>query len=209
MPLRIQTLYKIALIFLLLFSPISSYADNHYHNIKLSNNINFKLSKEWQIIDLKKRQILDKKVYELNQIKISSSLPFAANFYKNRRVIGIMNIRIYPKSEIYQNEIRKMSKNDLSFYDNEIYKNVKRGVTQVGAKILHWKGSNLEQINNRMYLVSNYTRTSINRTKSIFNVSLYRLLDGYKSFTLTLSYDAKMKNYMLSKIKEIAQSINY
>jgi len=200
---------KILLLTILILKPIFSHADQDRNNIKLSNNINLNLSKNWKIINQKTRETLKKKVDELIFLKISSSLPFAANLYRNGRVIGIMNIRVYPNIEIYQNEIRKISRDDLTFFDSELYKNVKKGVSLVGAKILHWKGSKLEIINNKIYIVSNYNRSSINKNEAIFNVKLFRLLDGKKSFTLTLSYDEKFKNFMLPEINKIAESINY
>ena len=36
----------------------------------------------------------------------NTSLPFAANLYIEIKVIGIMNVRIYPEQEVSQNEIK-------------------------------------------------------------------------------------------------------
>ena len=195
-----QRVYSFLLSFLLIFYVNLTNAQSPFVSIKLSNGIYFELPRNWKVFDLNTKTTLEASVAARLPIKINSSLPFAANLYNTRnQTIGIMNIRLYPDIKFKQQDISRLTFQDILDFNNLLKKNITKGVNLAGGTITNWYGTEKIKIRNKVYLLSKYRRRSAINTNSFFKVSLLRLLDGRNSFTLTLSYEEK-EEYLLKPI---------
>jgi len=183
-------------------------AQNLYVNFKLTNGISFDLPKNWRVIDSNTRTSLDASVAARYPVKIHSSLPFAANLYNsNNQTIGIMNIRVYPTMNISQNEVINLNSSSLNEFNKQLRSSISNGVKLAGGRLIEWYGTEKVNINRKIFLLSKYKRQSAFNPNLYFNVSLIRFLDGQNSFTLTLSYEEKVKYILKPIIDKIRNSI--
>ena len=192
--------YIFAVFIFAIFYVNAAEAQSPFVSIKLQNGISFELPRNWKVIDLNNRTTLDASVAARNPIDINSALPFAANLYNSRnQTIGMANVRIYPDMDVYQHEVARLSRSEILDLDNLLEKNVTIGVASSGSTVTNWYGTEIIKIENKVYLLSRYRRRSGINANNFFRVSLLRLLDGKKSFTLTLSYEEK-EEYLLKPI---------
>lgn len=183
-------------------------AQNLYVHFKLTNGISFDLPKNWRVIDSNTRTTLDASVAARYPVKIHSSLPFAANLYNsNNQTIGIMNIRVYPTMNVSQNEVINLNSSSLNEFNKQLRSSISNGVKLAGGQLIEWYGTEKVNVNRKIYLLSEYKRQSAFNPNLYFNVSLLRLLDGQNSFTLTLSYEEKVKYFLKPIIDKIRNSI--
>ena len=195
-----QRVYSFLLSFLLIFYVNVTNAQNPFVSIKLSNGIYFELPRNWKVFDLNTKTTLESSVAARFPIKINSNLPFAANLYNTRnQTIGIMNIRLYPDIKFKQQDVSRLTFQDILDFNNLLKKNITKGVNLAGGTVTNWYGTEKIKIRNKVYLLSKYRRSSAINKNSFFKVSLLRLLDGRNSFTLTLSYEEK-EEYLLKPI---------
>ena len=146
---------------------------------------------------------------------------FAANLYSESFIYGkkltaLMNLRLYPEgftneeaNMLYsQNDIVKMDEIALSNMNDIFLTSVKMGL---GDRLLEWKGTKKETINDKYYLVCNYIRESMHDNTNKFNVKLYKLFDEKKSLTLTVSYKdiTRLQHKMESVRNDIANSLKF
>ena len=80
-----------------------------------------------------------------------------------------------------------------------------------GDRLLEWKGTKKEIINDKYYLVCNYIRESKQDNITKFNVKLYKLFDEENSLTLTVSYKdiMRLQHEMESVRDDIANSLKF
>ena len=191
---------KILVLFCFLVFPSTSFSSS-FDTISLSNGISFELPKNWKIISDNTRVTLDAYTESEFPIRnISTELPFAANLYnENGKTIGIMNVRIYPSGiQIEQREVKNFSNSVMKIIDEELKKNLEIAMTKLGTKILSWGGSKIQFINGKWVIITSYRRSSI-YGEAIFKVTLARVLDKNKSYTLTASFD-ESHEFFLSPI---------
>ena len=184
--------------------------ENRSVKIELSNGISFDLGYSWDVLSNNTRIILEEYVDKVMAVPIdyNTSLPFAANLYnRDNEVIGIMNVRIYPEQEVSQNEIKNISSFEVDFFDSELKKGIENSLSQANIKLVEWKGTDLSTVNDKLFLISNYRRTSAVNKETIFSVYLFRFLDNEKSFTMTLSHNELNTDTYFSEIINIGSSI--
>lgn len=175
-------------------------AQSPFVSIKLQNGISFELPRNWKVIDLNNKTTLEASVAARLPIDIKTSLPFAANLYNSRnQTIGMLNVRIYPDMDVDQQWVARLSPSEILDFDNSLEKSITSGAELSGGTVTNWYGTEIIKIGNKTYLLSKYRRRSVINTNNVFRVSLLRLLDSKKSFTLTLSYEEK-EEYLLEPI---------
>ena len=183
-------------------------AQSPFVPIKLSNGISFVLPKNWMVIDTNTRTTLEASVAARVPIEVDSSLPFAANLYdSNDRVIGIVNLRIYPNMDVYQNEVIGWNSSMMDEINQVLRNSLSEGVMLGGGEVTHWYGTEKARVNQKVYLLSKYRRRSAINPNSYFRVSLLRLLEGEKSFTLTMSYEEKNEYFLKPIIEYVKDSV--
>ena len=197
--------FEIALI--LFVAAWSANAVSPYAKINLSNGISFELPKNWMVIDQSTKTTLEASVIAQYPVPVGSSLPFAANLFdKKKQTIAMVNVRIYPYQTVTQREAKQISSFELQSYDKEMERQLRNAET---VHIVSWFGTKTMSINNKTFLVTSYKRASTVRQGTFFIVSLYRLLNGKRSFTLTLSYDDKHTSLLKPISGYVANSLKF
>ena len=192
---------KLLVLILFLFAGTISIAGSNYKTISLPKGVSIDLPINWQVISNNERITLDAYVETLFD-PLDSELPFAANYYNDDDEIdALVNIRYYPSEVVTQENVINMFTPDvLRAMDDVLYKSSTLTMKKINGKILSWNGSKKKRIKDTVALVTDYRRSS-GLPKSNVRVRLVRVLNGNKSFTLTVSYaDNKKSSSMLERI---------
>ncbi len=200
-----------ALVFVL---PIQGIKSSHgfqlpnWTRITLSNGISFRLPTHWKILSKRKTEALDAEARsKISHIySISSELPFAANEMDDGRTVALLNIRVYPLIEISQDEVRMLAQVGLNEYDSELKKMIRISSEIVGFELRSWLGTKSRLVGDTLALETRYKRVSMTG-KGVFFVRLVRIIDGPKSFTLTVSYLESRDETSQSVIEHIVNSL--
>jgi len=197
--------------------------DDNLYNVKFHNGLSFNIDKKWtpliQVGNLQKAYNDWK--FAIKILNTSKNDLFAANLYSESVIYGneltaMMNLRFYPEGLMNektdgmytQNDIVKMDEIALSNINDIFLTAVKMGQ---GDRLLEWKGTKKEIINDKYYLVCNYIRESKQDNITKFNVKLYKLFDEENSLTLTVSYKdiMRLQHEMESVRDDIANSLKF
>ena len=192
------------------FVPAELEASSTYTKISLENGISLDLPANWMVINQSNKTTLEAAIASKLIIPIGSSLPFAANLYdEQKKTIALTNIRVYPNQTVTQRDISGFSASDLKYYDEALEEQIRSSQSAMGGKITHWLGTEVKAINGRRVFVSSYRRVSLIRENTYFIATLFRVIDGQKSFTLTFSYDERHA-FLLKMIQEhVVNSLSF
>ena len=187
------------LLFSLLLSSPTVFADSNYKTINLPKGVSIDVPINWQVISDNQRITLDAYVESLFE-PLDSDLPFAANYYNdNGDVEALLNIRYYPWIELTQEDVFYATPDEIQYIDSILNENISISMKDIG-KLLSWNGTKKQNINGIVALITEYRRY-LNTTKDEGRVRLVRVLNGNKSFTLTISYDDRLQHsFMLEGI---------
>ena len=192
---------KLLVLILFLFAGTISIADSNYKTISLPKGVSIDLPINWQVISNNERITLDAYVETLFD-PLDSEFPFAANYYNdNDEIDALMNIRYYPWEVVTQENVINMFTPDvLRAMDDVVHKGIMLAMPKANLKMLSWNGTKKKLIKDTVALVTEYRRYE-GLSKSNARVRLVRVLNGNKSFTLTVSYvDNKKSSFMLKEI---------
>ncbi len=192
---------KLLVLILFLFAGTISIADSNYKTISLPKGVSIDLPINWQVISNNERITLDAYVETLFD-PLDSEFPFAANYYNdNDEIDALVNIRYYPWEVVTQENVINMFTPDvLRAMDDVVHKGIMLAMPKANLKMLSWNGTKKKLIKDTVALVTEYRRYE-GLSKSNARVRLVRVLNGNKSFTLTVSYvDNKKSSFMLKEI---------
>ena len=192
---------KLLVLILFLFAGTISIAGSNYKTISLPKGVSIDLPINWQVISNNERITLDAYVETLFD-PLDSELPFAANYYNDDDEIdALVNIRYYPSEVVTQENVINMFTPDvLRAMDDVVHKGIMLAMPKANLKMLSWNGTKKKLIKDTVALVTEYRRYE-GLSKSNARVRLVRVLNGNKSFTLTVSYaDNKKSSFMLEEI---------
>ena len=180
----------ISVLMLLFF--IFAYATDNSVEIKLPKGVSIELQKNWVVFSKDRRITLDKMVESCLDLagidQANSDFPFAANFYKNGKTIGIINNRYYSDLELTQYDAQQVTSQDVKELDAALKENIVKSMSVFGMSILSWEGTKKATINGITTFVTEYHRKALKGTGA-FRVRLVRVFAGKRSFTLTVSYN--------------------
>lgn len=205
----IKKLWLILVIVLICQSNLKpSYADDPFVTITLKSGLTFDLPKNWVVLDQRTKTTLQASVVSRMPIAISSDLPFAANLYDwNEQTIAMINVRVYPDNEVLQNQVNQLNADEVTQFNGHLQSFMTQSLNEIGVSITHWYGTSKQNIHSKIYLRTDYRRTSAFKSDTFFKVTLLRFLSAEKSFTLTLSYDEKHEVLLDPIINRIGQSL--
>ena len=185
--------------FFLLSSP-SVFADSNYKTVNLPKGVSIDVPINWHVISNNQRITLDAYVETLFE-QPDSEFPFAANYYNdNGEVNALLNLRYYPWIEITQNEVINATSDEIKYLDSVLHEDISLAMKAVDGKILSWHGTKKQYINGVITLLTEYRRYSGISMRDA-RVRLVRVINGNKSFTLTVSYnDTLQSSFMLEGI---------
>jgi hypothetical protein len=205
----IRKLWLILVIVLICQSNLKpSYANDPFVTITLKSGLSFQLPENWVVLDQSTKTTLQASVVSRVPIAISSSLPFAASLYDwNEQTIAMINVRVYPDNDVLQNEVVQLNDAEVVQLNDLFQSLVPPALSKIGASVTHWYGTSKQNIHSKIYLRTDYRRTSTFKSDTFFRVTLLRFLSAEKSFTLTLSYDEKHEVLLDPIINRIGQSL--
>lgn len=187
-PTKILSLF---ISFVMVLFLTSAYATDNFVKIKLPKGVSIELPKNWVVISKDQRITLDTMVesgLDLAGIdQENSDLPFAANYYKNGKTIGIINNRYYSDLELTQYDAKQATSQDVKELDAALKEGMVKSMSAFGMSVLSWEGTKKITINGITAFVTEYHRKALKSTGA-FRVRLVRVFAGKRSFTLTVSY---------------------
>ncbi len=188
----------------------SAYASDNFVKVILPKGVSIELPKNWVVISKDQRITLDTWVesgLDLAEIEHENSdLPFAANYYKNGKTVGIINNRYYPNIDLTQNDARQATLQDINEIDVALKEIVVKSMKAFGGTILTWEGTKKNTINGITVFVTEYRRKALKGTGA-FRVRLVRVFAGDRSFTLTVSYDEEESFFLKTITDRIISSL--
>jgi hypothetical protein len=124
-----------------------------------------------------------------NLSKVTSDLCFVAGYFDDAGDKAKINVRYYPNMKITQDTVRQANPEEIRKFDNTLKQSIYGAAKASGYTILHWGGTRKQNVAGRIALLTDYRRPPFSGEQGYFNVRLIRILDGSKSFTLTVSYN--------------------
>ena len=172
------------------YFPDSTYAKSNFLMIKLPNGVTIDIPRNWQILGNDELTTLDTSVeaqIDLSNLpKVTSDLGFVAGYYDDTGEKAKINVRYYPDSKVTQDIVKRADPKEIRNFDTTLKKEFMKAS---GNTMLYWGGTRKQNIAGGIALVTEYRRPPIPGENGSFNVRLVRVLDGPKSFTLTVSYN--------------------
>lgn len=120
--------------------------------------------------------------------------------------VAHMNVRFYPNQTFTQGQVAAMTSEDVTSFDGALHLGLLQVAAQSGFRVEVWTGTTLEKIAGLNMLVTRYTRTSVGDEPQN-KVSMFRVLDGPHSFTLTTSYALDTAEETKIEADKIAETI--
>lgn len=169
-------------------------ASRNFIRISLPQGLSFELPRNWVVLSKNQRITIDTFVETigselLGDEAIASDFNFAANLFNDhKQTIGILNVRFYPEIDIFQEQVRAFSLQDMPMIDKELQNTIMPSLEQYGMSIISWNGTIKKEINGIVTLITEYYRAGL-KNQGNFRVQLIRVWAGDKSFTLIISYN--------------------
>jgi hypothetical protein len=178
-------------------------ASGNFVVVPLPNGITVELPKNWTVLSDNRRITIDTWVQAKRELAgdshPSSDLAFAANYYDEQgKAAAIFNVRYYPDLDVTQGDARGLSASDIKELDAALRNEVSKAEKQYGIRILSWVGTTKHSINGITMFLTEYRRQNIG-AGAPFCVRLARILNGPRSFTITISY-REDQEYLLKAI---------
>lgn len=120
--------------------------------------------------------------------------------------VAQMNVRFYPNQTLTQGQVAAMTSEDVAAFDSALHQGLLHAAAQSGFRVEVWTGTSLEKIAGLNMFVTRYTRTSGGDDPQS-KVSMFRVLDGPHSFTLTTSYALDAAEETKVEADKIAETI--
>lgn len=123
-----------------------------------------------------------------NIVPAHSDYAFGANLYdESGMVSSMMNIRCYSDMPLDQPTTALFTSSEVQEIDRALENAMRTSGQAAGFQILEWRGTKKIVVNGYTMLLTEYKRSPIQNNGN-FVVRLARILNGPKSFTVTVSY---------------------
>ncbi len=154
--------------------------------IRIDNDVSFEIPRNWVV--LSENRTIDLNSYLKSIFYNPGGVVFQANL-KNADGRPITTVQVYRwQSELHQTDISNLSKNDLKIFENGIFNQTKKELSQAGGSISEWYGLKKRVINGLLVLLFEYSRPSILPPFGHFRVQVARVYSGDRSFSFVISY---------------------
>jgi len=188
--------YKLFLTFFLALMsgfPFKSIARSNFVTVSLPKGISIDIPRNWGVLSSDQTITLDTTVESQLDLskspKVISDLVFVAGYADDTGDKAKINVRYYPKETISQDIIKKANGEDVRRFDAALKEIIFTASRSGGAAIPDWYGTKKQDISGAVALITHYRRPPNIGEEGWFNVRLVRILNGPKSFTLTVSYN--------------------
>jgi hypothetical protein len=188
------TLFLIMLITVVGSVSHSAYAGTNFVVIRLPNGVSVEIPRNWQVTTNDERITLDTTVesqLDLSNLpRAASDLVFVAGYFDDVGDKAKISVRYYPNMKVTQSTVRQASPEEIrELFDNAQKQIIYEAFKASGDTILHWGGTRKQVFAERIAIVTEYRRAPISGEQGSFNVRIIRILDGSRTFTLTVSYN--------------------
>ena len=177
----------------LLVRPSATFAEEAYVRIALRPWLSMEIPSRWQVHSdefrgmvaaLMETQSIDSSVV-MTSFSASLALP------EVRRTVASINVRFYPDEETDQTLIEPYADFFRGAIDELLRGELSQGLRQMTppVSIDEWLGTEIVELGAQIAFRTSYVRTVVDLPDSTNRVSLWRVLDGARSYTMTLSCD--------------------
>ena len=144
---------------------VTVYASDNFVKVSLPRGVSIELPKNWIVLSGNQRITMDSAVesgLDLSGIEQEKSeLPFAANYYDDKRnTLGILNIRYYPQLDITQEDARTSTLSDVEEIDPALKESILKSAKVFGMTVTSWSGTQKTIINGITVFLTEYRRNS-------------------------------------------------
>lgn len=182
---------SLLLFFGALLSP--AYAKSNFITVHLPLGISIDIPRNWEILNNDQLITLDTTVesqLDLSRLqKDTSNLSFAAYHSDGNIEDAKVIVRYYPNTQVFQEEIRKYGSKEIQEFDNAIKQSIFNAAKLSGDTILSWGGTRKQDISDHAALITEYRRPPFSGQQGSVTVQLFRVFDGTKTFSITISYN--------------------
>lgn len=165
-----------------------------YVRLYAPQGMSVEIPRNWVLLSTKTRMTLEAGAYAVlrlaQQDVVQSDLPIAANLFADdgKTTIALMNVKVYPTQDVTQQEALKLTDRELRDYDSYLRSELQAVAPHSGFQLLRWDGTRRLAVNGTVVLATQYLRSPVAGLNDPFLVSLARVHDASRSFTLTVSY---------------------
>ena len=169
-----------------------AFAESYYRTVKLPRSVTVMLPFNWKVVSDNQRATIgafvESAIEKTGMLNATSEYAFGANLFDDAgKVSSMMNIRYYPELPVGQDLVTEFTAVDVLDIDKMLEKSIRAGGQSAGYQILQWRGTRKVVVNGYTMLLSEYKRGPL-KNNGNFVVRLARILNGPKSFTITVSY---------------------
>ncbi len=187
-------------------------AESAYVLMRMPHGVSVELPRNWHPLSSNQKTTINAVAQanaELAGESIDSELPTAANYYDEfGKTAALMNVRYYPDQTVTQAEIRAISVADVRDIDDMMRDLLRKSADVGGFKILEWRGTRVVKLATGVALLVEYKRSPI-RQNGNFVVRLVRVMNGSRSFTLTVSYREDQDGWMQPITDRIIRTLRF
>lgn len=187
-------------------------ADNNYVLIQMPRGVSVELPKNWYPIRENERVTLDASTQanaERAGEYVNSELPVAANYYDAAgKTAAMMNVRYYPEQTVTQGELRAATAAEVKEIDALMKGMLQQSGQVSGFRVLEWRGTTRVTLPSGVALLCEYKRSPL-KNNGNFVVRLVRVMNGPRSFTLTVSYREDQEVWMRPITDRIIRTLRF
>lgn len=181
-----------------------------YDRLSLPNRVSLELPRNWTVLSGSTRLTIDTAQQAIAEGRgaevLASEFAFAANLYDDAgTTIAMLNARYYPSLQTTQKVLASFTASDLQYLDSLMRSEAAASLAASGSRLIEWRGSRLVDVESKRATLVEYRRSS---GTHIFRVTVLRVADADKSFSITSSYRedlatllAPISNHMLRSIE--------
>lgn len=192
-----------------LFSLTSVSAYDNFVKISLPKGVSIELPKDWVIQSNTQRNALEAvadSVLDLTGTEYGNDFKFAANYYRNNRLVSVAHINYYPDRDLTQNNARQATPQAINDMDTSLKEGVVPVLKDMGIPILSWEGTRKITLNGIAAFVTEYHR-KIKDDLGVSCVRIIKIYAGERSFNLTVSYLEEEQSFLKPITDRIINSL--
>ncbi|HSN19640.1 MAG TPA: hypothetical protein VLS49_03130 [Usitatibacter sp.] len=175
---------------LVLAAPAS--ASSAFFPVRLADDIVLQLPGDWTIVEGNPRNqpqaSVESRAAPDGEVDAESQPRFSADDYDDAgRVAARVEVRYHPWQSASQDDAAGATEFELGRVDRAMHAAVEKSFGELGIALLEWKGTVKRDVNGTAAFLTEYRRSPY-LDNGNFVVRILRVLDGPRSFSVTVSY---------------------
>lgn len=171
---------------------IPASASTAFFPVRLAENVVVELPADWTVVEGGPRDKGEASVGTRagwqGEIDAESALRFAADDYDDSgRVAARVAVRYHPWQKVSQRDVAQATEDEVRQLDRATRDSVEKSAGKLGVSVVEWRGTAKRDFDGAAAFVTEYKRSPYDGNGG-FVVRMLRVLDGPRSFTVTVSY---------------------